>query len=307
MNKILINLTIIVSLAGCSKELINDLPSSSQPRIVTDSLIIYQSSNLTGNRGIFSKSFATKDSILLVANATSPYVASQRMVYIKAGKTLGYAKLDGISRFLIDLNAPANPCLSIDARLISVVDKTEDQYQLLVIDTFLNKTLLYQSSLEIKEPEFSTDGKFIYFSHKSNDGRFTIYSISSSGGMPLAIMQSAPDVDYTDCASTSDRLYFLQTRTISGKLSTEICSVNLSGTDFKQQTNFTLDWSQYSFKIENLRKVNNSTLIFISEFGSTNKEIYVAKADNLTSHTRITYSDTYESYPNLIPDFVKDF
>jgi hypothetical protein len=307
MIKIALQASVIVMLSACSKEVIktDDLPQP--PRVATDSLMIYQSSNASGNRGIFSKSFTTGDSVLLVANATAPYVASQRMVYIKAGKTLGYSRLNGISKFLIDLNEPATPCLSVDTRLIGVIDKSEDQYQLLVLDTLENKTLLYQSALEIKEPEFSTDGKLVYFSQKTTEGRFTIYSISSLGGTPLQLLEPLPDADYTDCAATSERLYFLQTRTVSGKLSTEICSVNFTGSDFKKQTDFTLNWTQYGFKIENLRKVNSSTLIFVSEYGSTNKEIYVAKADNLSNHTRMTYSDSYESCPSLVPDFVPDF
>jgi hypothetical protein len=162
MIKIALPTAVVILLASCSKELPIDEPPA---RIVSDSLMVYQSTNIHGNRGVFSKSFTTGDSVLLVANATSPYVAGQRMVYIKAGKTIGYARLDGISKFLIDLNAPVNPCLSIDARLIGVIDKATDQYQLLVLDTLGNKTNLYESPMELKQPEFSTDGQLI-FSHK---------------------------------------------------------------------------------------------------------------------------------------------
>jgi hypothetical protein len=306
MIKTVLQISVIFLLASCTKDVTNDEPEP--PRVASDSLMIYQSTSVSGNKGIFSQSLNKgRDSVLLVANATAPYVASQRMVYIKAGKTIGYARLNGVSRFLIDLNAPADPCLSLDARLICVIDKTIDQYQLLVLDTMGNKTVLFQSGLEIKEPEFTTDGKLIFFSQKTAEGSFTIYNINASGGNPIQLLPPLPGANYTDCAATADRVYFLQSRTISGKISTEICSVSFSGADFKKQTDFTLNWTQKGFMIEHLRKVNNSTLIFVSEYGSANKEIYIAKADNLSSHSRMTFTDAFESYPSLIPDFVKDF
>lgn len=305
MMKIIISATLLTFVMSCTKD---QAPAKIPPaRTPTDSLMVYQSENSNGTHGIFSKSFTTGDSILLVANSTMPYVANQRLVYIKAGKTIGYAKLNGVSRFLVDLNAPVNPSLSVDARLISVVDKTIDAYQLLVLDTLGNKTVLYQSTFELRQPEFSMDGAFIYFSHKTAAGNFTIYRISSSGGTASEFITPDITADYTDCAATTDRLYFLQSDKVSGKVSTEICSVNLSGSDFKKHTDFTLNWTQPAFKIENLRKINNSTVIFVSEYGSTNKEIFVAKVDNLSSHSRMTYTNEFESYPCLIPAFVKDF
>lgn len=307
MIKIALGASVILALTACTKEYAPANGPQEPPRVASDSLMLYQSSNNNGNRGIFSKSLKTGDSILLVANATCPYVANQRMVYIKAGKTLGYAKLNGVSRFLIDFTEPSTPTLSIDARLIAIVDKSADQYQLFTVDTFQNKTLIYQSAMEIRQPEFSTDGALIYFSQKTSEGNFTIYRIALSGGTPVQVLPPLTGGDYTDCAATSERIYFLQTRTISGKLSTEICSSNFEGGDFKKQTDFTLNWSQAGFKIENLRKVNSSTLIFVSEYGSKNKEVYIAKTENLSNHIRMTYSDNYESYPSLVPEFIKDF
>lgn len=295
----------ILFAVSCTKESNNQLPKPS--RTVSDSLLVYQVNGTNGNGAIFSKNFTKGDSNLLVSNATMPYVASQRMVYIKSGKTLGYSKLNGVSRFLFDLNAPTNPCLSIDARLICVVDKTSDEYQLLVMDTLGSKTTLYHSSFEIKQPEFSTDGASIFFSQKTTTGDFTIYKINSRGGAPTQVMAPVTGISYTDCAATTDRLYFLQSRTVSGKFSTEICSVNLSGGDFQKHTDFTVNWTTPGFSIQNLRRVNNSTLIFVSEYGSSNKEIFLAKVENLSYHSRITFTDNYESYPNLIPTYVKDF
>jgi Tol biopolymer transport system component len=295
----------ILLVVSCTKGSNTQIPKPG--RTVSDSLLVYQVNSTNGNGAIFSKNFTKGDSNLLVSNATMPYVASQRMVYIKSGKTLGYSKLNGISRFLFELNEPSDPCLSIDARLICVVDKTIDEYQLLVMDTLGSKTTLYHSSFEIKQPEFSTDGVSIFFSQKTETGNFTIYKINSGGGTPMQLIAPVTGINYTDCAATADRLYFLQSRTVSGKFSTEICSVNLSGSDFQKNTDFTVNWSQPGFVMQDLRKVNSSTLIFISEYGSTNKEIFLAKVDNLSFHSRITYTDNYESHPNLVPAFVKDF
>ncbi|CAN5784020.1 hypothetical protein BH10BAC2_BH10BAC2_35760 [soil metagenome] len=305
MIRITISIALVCILASCGKDLTSVKPV--QGRIITDSLMIYQSSNLAGNRGIFSKSFTTGDSILLVANATAPYVASQRMVYIKAGKTIGYAKLNGVSRFLIDFNAPTDPCLSIDARLIGVIEKTADQYQLIVLDTLGNNTILYQSVTELKQPEFSADGKLIFLSQKTGEGNFTILSINVASGNPLQVIVPLAGADYTNATAIDERLYFLQTRVINGKFSTEVCSVALSGADFKMQTDYTLSWVKEGFKIDHLRKVDNSTLIFTSERDSNNKEIYVAKPENFLNIRRISFTASDESYPNLVPDFVKDF
>ena len=306
MNKIVILCTMVCLFGACTK----DQPIVDEPdpgRVPTDSLLVYQSDNASSNRGIFSKSFTTGDSVLLVANSTMPYVANQRLTYIKAGKTVGYAKLNGVSKFLIDLTAPADPCLSIDARLICVVDKTADAYRLLVVDTLGNSTTLYQSTAEIKQPEFSTDGISIYFSQKNSNGNFAVFKIASTGGTPVLLATPDTGAHYTDCAATAYRLYFLQSREISGKLSTEICSVNFDGGDFQKHTDHTLNWSKAGMKMENLRKVNNSTLIFVSDYGSNNKDIYLTKTDNFSFISRITNTTANESYPSLIPAFVKDF
>ena len=303
MTKFFLLTAVVLAFCSCQKDVVIEPPI---PRVVYDSLIIYQVNNAASNKGIFSKSLKTGDSTLLVANATMPYVANQRLVYIKAGKTVGYARLNGVSKFLADLNAPVHPSLSLDARLISVVDKSAAGYQLIVLDTLGNQKVLYTTFDELGESEFSNDGTNIFFTARGASG-CSIFKISSNGGTPLLVLSAPQDAELSSVAATTDRLYFLQHMFAGGKLSSEICSIDYEGNDFKQLTNFSSGWTVPGVRIDQLRDINNSALVFVSDNDNNNKEIFITKVDNIKIQTRITFSDTYESYPSLVPDFVPDF
>ncbi|MBG9375201.1 hypothetical protein I5907_03095 [Panacibacter sp. DH6] len=303
MTKILLLTAVILGFCSCQKDVTIEPPV---PRVVYDSLIIYQVNNAGSNKGIFSKSLKTGDSSLLVANATMPYVANQRLVYIKSGKTVGYARLNGVSKFLADLTAPMYPSLSLDARLISVVDKSAAGYQLIVLDTMGNQKVIYTTFDELGEPEFSNDGAYLFFTARGAGG-CSIFKINSNGGEALKLITAPQDAEFSSIAATGDRLYFLHHMFAGGKLSSEICSSDYDGKDFKQHTDFSAGWTIPGVRIDQLRDINNSALVFVSDNENNNREIFITKVENIKTLTRMTYSETYESYPSLVPDFVKDF
>jgi len=303
MKKMLPCLLVIAGLNSCQKEAVKTSTADDPSRLVTDTLMVYQSTATNGNPCIYSMRFKTGETQLLVLNAAQPYATNERMVYIKSGKTLGYGRLNGISKLIADLNAPLNPCLSVDSRLISVVDQVGATYQLLLLDTLGNKTSLYQSNDELSFPCFTNDGQQIVFAQKALNNSSAIFIIDVAGGVPRLLSAAVDNVLKNSCTVLDQRAYFLQTEMINGKSSTEICSVNLDATGSLQNTNFTANWTQPSFEIEQLRKINNSSVIFISTYGSTNREIFTAKTSNLSNHERLTYSGASESFPNLIPAY----
>jgi len=305
MKNVLYALLCLTAITSCQKETVSTPDENIPPpeRYVSDTLMIYQSTMTNGGTAVFSKRFKTGETKMLVANAAYPFATNERLVYIKDGKTLNYGRLDGVARTLADLNAPSYPCLTIDSRLIAAVDQSAGMYQLLALDTFGNKTKIFESALEISYPCFTSDGQQLVFVHKTSENASAISIIPAIGGTVRVVVPATDNVIKTGCTVLEQTLYFIQQQIINGKNSTEICSVATDGTNLLQNTNFTAGWSQSSFQMEQLRKINNTSLIFISTYGSNNQEIFTTKTNNVSNHTRLTFSDAKESFPSLIPEY----
>src|SRR5262249_952558 len=143
-----------IVLCACSK---NASPADqTHNRTITDSLMIYALQQSNGKSLILSKSFKTGE-LDTMYDGYSPFASSLRLVYIK-GTNVIFTKLDGKSKVVGTFTQPADPSLSIDSKSICVIDKPADKYQLLSLDTLLNKTVLYESVNKLAYPSFSSDG-----------------------------------------------------------------------------------------------------------------------------------------------------
>src|SRR3954447_15693156 len=93
------------------------------PRTISDTLMVYSQQTPNGKSNILFKSFKSGETKTIITSGAHPFATNLRLVYIKSGNTLGFAKFDGVSRLLVTLTQPRDPSLSFDSRLICVVDK----------------------------------------------------------------------------------------------------------------------------------------------------------------------------------------
>ncbi len=296
-------LTALLILFGCKKN--NNAPDN-PPRITEDTLMVYGLKNSNGNTAILTKRFKTGEVKTVVTGADYPFATNLRMVYIKQGTTLGFAKLDGVSKLIIQLTQPTYPSLSIDSRLISVVDQLSDKYQLLLFDTLGNRTTLHETENQISSPSFTADGQSIAFAKKITSEKYGIFVIPIIGGTPRQLTPDTVDSCDANCTVVDERVFFTQTHTIGGKPSSEIFSVNLDGTALAQHSTFTSNWSVPTFSIKNLRTVNSSTLIFVSGYNNTNSEVFLWKTSDATNPALMTETEDFESFPSMIPDYLDE-
>jgi hypothetical protein len=293
-----------VILFSCQKSTPHTRPS----RTVSDTLMVYSQNAPNGKSNILSKSFKTGETKTVITSGAYPFATNLRLVYIKSGTTLGFAKVDGVSRLLIPLTQPTSPSLSIDSRLICLVDKLPDKYQLLKYDTLGNKTTLFETTNEITTPSFSSDGQKIVFTQKDTNSS-SLFLIPITGGTPKRITPATPD-SYDEYGTVlTETVYFVRSRLVDSTLSSEIFSSNFGGSTITQLTNFTNNWTTPSFFIKHLRKVSNgvvdsSSLIFASNYNdSMNSDIYVYKIGG--GLTKMTETEEIEAFPSLIPNFEK--
>jgi Tol biopolymer transport system component len=290
-------------LFSCEKSTTHSRP----PRTITDTLMLYSQQTLNGKSNILLKSFKSGQTQTLINSASHSFATNLRIVYIKSGNTLGFAKLDGVSRLLLPLTQPREPSLSFDSRLICVVDKLPDKYQLIRYDTLGSKITLYETTDEISSPSFSSDGEKIVFTQKSANSS-SLFLISVTGGAPKRITPFIAG-SYDEYGTVRGAvLYFVRSRTIDSTLSSEIFSSDLGGVSITPLSNFTNNWTTPSFFIKHLRKistdlVDSSSLICVSNYNNTNSDVYMYKIGG--GLTKMTETNELESYPSLIPNIQK--
>jgi hypothetical protein len=313
MKQMFLILAAIVMLCACQKN--NSAPGSPDdqnnqppPKNVSDTLMVYAQTLPSGKSVVQTKFFKTNETKTVLTDASDPFATALRVVYIKGGTTLGFARLDGVSRLLAQLTQASNPTLSIDSRLICVVDKPADKYQLLLYDTIGNKTTLFETTNEITSPAFTSDGQKVVFVQKSiNESSLFIIPITG-GGVAKKVTTSTPGYYDDYCTVTNQTVYFVRSHSIDSTLSSEIFSSDLGGSSIKQISNFTNNWSTASFWIRNLRKVANvidsSSLICVSNYNSPNSEVYLYKIGG--GLTPMTQTDEMESSPSMIANYSKE-
>ena len=310
MKQIFLICAIVAAFYACQKN--NSSPNSggrnNPGRTVTDTLMVYAQTLSTGKSVIQTKYFGTNEIKTLVTGATDPFAQSLRMVYIKNGTTLGFSRFDGISRPIAQLTQGSYPTLSIDMKLICVVDKPLDKYQLLLYDTLGNRTLLFESVNEVKSPAFSSDGSKIVFAQKTGDAS-SLFIIPITGGSPKKVTNVIAGYYDDYCTITDQTVYFVRSHFIDSTLSSEIFSSDFGGSAVQQVTNFTNNWSTPSFWIKNLRKVatliDSSSLICVSNYNNSNSEVFLYKIGG-SDLTRMTETEEMESSPNMIPNYTKN-
>ena len=215
-----------------------------------------------------------------------------------------------MTRLLIPLTQPSSPSLSLDSRLICLIDKISDtSYQLLKYDTLGTKTPLFETKDELSSPAFTSDGLKVVFARKTTPNSSSLFMIDVMGGIPKRITPAVPDSYDEYPTITNFMVYFVRSRIIDSTLSSEIFSSDFSGSSITQLTNFTNNWTTPSFFIKHLRKVSNavtdsSALMCVFNYNNTNSDIYLYKVGGSTL-TRMTETDEPESYPSLIPNFEK--
>ena len=267
--------------------------------------MIFAQTQPTGKTNVVSKSFATGAVTTLATDAGSPFATNLRLVYIKSGTTIGYARLDGVAKLLPQLTQPSDPTLSVDSRLICAIDKLSDRYQLLLLDTLGNKSVLYETVNQISFPSFSSDGLKIVFTENiaPNMSAIGIVTIASKTVHKL----TSPAADFYDgyAAVTNSTVNFVRSHMIDSTLSSEIFSSDFSGKSVTQLTSFTSNWTTPTFYIRDLRKITNSidssSIICTSNYNSTNSDIYLYKIGGVL--TRLMETDQLESYPNFIANY----
>jgi hypothetical protein len=292
-------------LFSCKK---SESPQPHQTRSVTDTLMVYSQQARNGKSNILLKSFKTGETRTIINGGTYPFATNLRLVYIKNGNTLGFAKVDGISNLLLPLTQPSEPSLSFDSRLICVIDKLPDTYQLLKYDTLGNKSVLFETLDEISSPSFSSDGEKIVFAQKASANSSTLYLVPVAGGAPKKVTTIVSGTYDQYPTITTATIYFVRSRVIDSTLSSEIFSSNLGGTSITQLTNFTNNWTTPSFFIKNLRRVSNgidtSSFVFVSNYNdNTNSDIYEYKVAGELK--KMTETSELEAFPSLIPNFEK--
>jgi len=269
--------------------------------------MLYSQQALNGKSNILLRSLKTGETKTLINSATHSFATNLRLVYIKSGNTLGFAKLDGVSRLLMPLIQPRDPSLSWDSKFICVVDKLPDRYQLLRYDTLGNKIILFDTTNEISSPSFSSDGEKIIFTQKTSNSS-SLFLVPAVGGETKRITPSTADVYDEYGTVRGGSLYFVRSRMIDSTLSSEILSSDLGGVSITPVSNFTNSWTTPSFFIKNLRKISadfidSSSLICVSNYNSTNSDVYMYKIGG--GLTKMTETSEAESYPSLIPNVAK--
>lgn len=312
MSKILLaSILITTILFACQKT--NPQPSRRSGHTITDTLLIYGQQGGTGKWNVLLKDYKTGNVKAILFNATYPSATNIRVVYIKDDSILGYANLNGVSRLLLSLPHPKYPQLSIDTRLICLVDHPDSNtYELIKYDTLGNKTVLYHSNYEITYPSFSSDGTKIAFAQKTKKGESSIFLVNIDEVDGLAHRITPGDsLFYDDYPTiTNETVYFVRSHMIDSVLSSEIFASSLGGSTITQLTNFTNNWTTPGFFIKDLRKVANgidsSKLICISNYknpSTSNVYLYKIGSDSLE---RVTNEAFPETSPSLIPNFVKN-
>ena len=313
MKQMLLICAAIAALCACSKNDSKPNPGGGggenpPPRTVTDTLMVYSQTQRNGKSLVLTKFFTTGEIKTLFGDATYPFASNLRLVYIKNGTTLGYSRFDGVSKTIAELVQPSYPTASIDSKLICVVDKPADKYQLLLYDTLGSKTVLFETANQITSPAFTSDGQKVVFTQKSATSS-NLYLIPVTGGGVAKKVTIATANNYDDYATiTSSKIYFVRSRYIDSTLSSEIFSSDFGGNTITQVSNFTNNWTTASYWIKNLRKVANaidsSSLICVSNYNNTNSEVFLYKIGG--ELTRMTETDQAESSPNMIANYTKD-
>jgi len=271
--------------------------------------MLYSQQTVNGKSNILLKSFKSGQTQTIINSATHSFATNLRIVYIKSGTTLGFARLDGVSRLLLPLTQPSDPSLSFDSRLICVIDKLPDRYQLIRYDTLGNKITLYETTNEISSPSFSSDGEKIVFTEKKDTSSASLFLIAATGGALKRITPSTPGLYDEYSTVRGGILYFVRSRMIGSTLSSEIFSSDLGGVSITPVSNFTNNWTKPTFFIKHLRKistdlVDSSSLICISNYNNENSDIYMYKIGG--GFTKMTETGEVESFPSLIPNFTKE-
>lgn len=276
-------------------------------RSVTDTLMVYSMQQPNGKTNIVSKSFKTGEVKPIVLDATDPFASNERLVFVKGGTTIGFAKLDGISKMIAQLTQPSDPTLSVDSKSICVIDKTPEGYQLLLLDTLGNKNVLYQTTDRIASPAFSSDGQKIAFADyvTPKTSNVIILTLSTKGVHRV----TAPGSDYYDnyCTVMNGTIYFTRSHYVDSVLSSEIYSCDFNGANIQQLTNYTSNWTTASFSIQDLRKISSgidSSSIICSTNKTGNSDIYLYKIGG--DLTPLTQTSDTEAYPSFIPDYIKE-
>jgi Tol biopolymer transport system component len=288
-----------------------------QPHSITDSLLIYGQEGGTGKWNILSKDYNSGETKAVAFDAKYPSATNLRLVYIKSDSILGYGNIDGVAKFLITLPQAKYPQLSIDTRLICLVDKPADKYQILIYDTLQNRTVLYETPYEPTYPSFSSDGTKIIFAQKLSDNISSIFLVPIAGsesGTQAHRLTKGDSSFFDDYPTvTNETVYFVRSHNIDGTPSSEIFSSDLGGSVVSQLTNYTNNWTTKGFLIKDLRKValgvDSSSLVCVSNFGdSATNNVFLYKIGSSATDglTRITTSTDMEASPSFIPNYVKN-
>ena len=310
---VLIFFGLIALFISCQKSNV-DTPHQQGGHTITDTLLIFGQETGTGKWNVVMKDY--KDNTLkpILFDATYPMATNIRVVYIKDDSILGYGNIDGSSKLLISLPHPKYPQLSVDTRLICLIDQPDSNtYDLLKYDTLGNKTVLYTNNYEMTYPTFSSDGTKIAFSQQTKKGEASIFLVNIGEVGGLAHRVTPEDSTFYDDypTITNETIYFVRSHMIDSTLSSEIFAATLGGYSVTQVTNFTNNWTTPSFYIKDLRKVaggiDSSSLICISNYqNAAVSHAYTYKIGGPDSLHRVTDLGFPESSPSLIPNWVKN-
>jgi hypothetical protein len=297
---------------GCQKT--NPVSPRQYHRTVTDTLLVYdQYQQASGKWDVFLKDYADGTIKPLLFNATYPFATNLRIVYIKGDSAIGFINLKGIAKFETTLPHAKYPQLSLDTRLICVVDQPDSNtYQLLKFDTLGVSTVLFATQYPITYPSFSSDGTKIAFTQVTKKGSSSIFLvyIDDQGHTEHRVTQE-DSTFYDDYPTiTNETIYFVRSHMISGTLSSEIFASDLGGSRITQLTNFTNNWTTPGFSIKDLRKVANlidtTRLVCVSDYkNSGNSNIYLYKIGT-DSLERVTNTGFMEASPSMIPNYIKN-
>src|SRR3954463_7843411 len=100
-------------------------PHSTTGHTIDDTVLIFGQQGGTGKWNVVLKDYRTNTVKPILFDATYPSATNIRVVYIKDDSILGYANIDGVARLLISLPHPKYPQLSIDTRLICLIDQPD--------------------------------------------------------------------------------------------------------------------------------------------------------------------------------------
>lgn len=314
MRNLLIGLSVLtVIIVSCSKGNVSAPGGPGSGHTITDTLLIFGQQGGAGKWNIVEKDYAANTTKAITFNAMYPSGTNLRVVYIKDDSILGYGNVDGVANFLITLVQPKYPQLSIDTRLICLIDHPDSTtYNLVKYDTFGVRTVLYNSPYEMTYPSFSSDGTKIAFAQKTKLGFQSIFLTNIDESGPNAHRVTPGDSTFYDDypTITNENIYFVRSHWIDSVWSSEIFKSDLGGSVITQLTNFTNNWTTPGFSISDLRKVaggiDSTQLICVSNKADariSNIYLYKIGTDSLNKIT----SDAFpESSPSMIPNWVKN-